>query len=92
MTQTALAFGIKKPSTLDEALTVIERLSGANATILASRVDHQRGPGEGRVWNETIDNLIRARKSIKAGRSDDALYEIEKALSWMDSGWSCRSS
>mgnify|MGYP007071577423 CR=1 FL=1 len=94
MTQTALAFGIERPTTLDEALNVIERLSGAAATIAARYHDGERRvstPVNRRETNRTIDALIEARDAIKRGDQGEAIHLIERELSWLDNGWLCRA-
>jgi TolA-binding protein len=40
-----------------------------------------------RLWGNVVQDLARARSLIRNGQSEDGLYELERALDHVDSGW-----
>ncbi len=78
-----------KPTSLDDAIDLIANIrssataaqeSLAKATALA-----------GRDVSEEVYSLVQVRKAIKDGRLDDAIYDLDRVLSILDSGYLCRS-
>lgn len=79
-----------QPSTLDAALELIDDLR-------SSLVSGQQSVGRyahvaNSHFSDQVDDLVRIHAAIKAGRTDDALYDLEKVISTFDSGWRCRAA
>lgn len=82
-----------RPTTLDSALDLIANL---RSSIVATQEGLARSKDiaehiESGDFRDEIDTLVRVRSAIKAGRIDDALYDLEKVISTFDSGYLCRS-
>ena len=76
-----------EPTTLDAALDMLADLR-VSAKASADALDRA---SRGRDLSDKVDDLIDVRRAIKSGRTDDALYYLERALSHLDSAWMCRA-
>lgn len=75
---------------MDAALELIDSL---RSSLMASLESVGRSSYlENSNLSEEVDELVRIHAAIKAGRTDDALYDLEKVISTFDSGWRCRAA
>lgn len=101
----------EQPSTLEEALDVIDSLRAAVASSqeqidnLARQVEDLQGEVASLEYqldvaeeetsclpDETVTDLVKIRHAIKHRTVNDThLYQLERLLSELDSGWMCRA-
>lgn len=84
---------VLRPTKMSDAETISvlhQRIEDRDAEIagLRERIDDINRE---RRTSAALDDLIAARRAIKAGRIDDALYEIDRTLSRLDRSWRTRA-
>jgi len=101
------AYKHERPSTLDEAFKIIDAMDVAINSLQdqirnledtdcsnCSRLEDEVSDLENKVEildSQTTD-LVKIRHAIKHGTvNDDHVYQLEKILSELDSGWMCRA-
>lgn len=71
-------------------LDTAEREASAALDELESECDELQKKIDRYESGDNIRRLIDARNAVLSGRADDAVYDIERVLSEMDSAWRCR--
>lgn len=75
---------------LHRELDAAEREASAAIDELESERDELQKKIDRYESGDNIRRLIDARNAVLSGRADDAVYDIERVLSEMDSAWRCR--
>jgi predicted nucleic acid-binding Zn-ribbon protein len=70
---------------------VVEDRNRFESDFLDVQSDMEAMEEEAYAFRDRVDDLARLRTAIKAGRSDAALFDLERILSELDSAWRTRA-